>query len=157
MSATPSLPKRVYLGVAEDDWKQRIYCHKKWIKNKSYRNDTTLSSSLLDLKEKHNVFPTLTWSFGKSVPGYSNISKRCLLCLIEKVLIATYENPEEMLNKKSKLMAKCHHNNKLLLSNYKSNDWIYQKWDLVRNIVVIYLMIKKSWNYSLKILQLFFP
>ena len=43
-----------------------------------------------------NVFPTLTWS----VPGYSNISKRCLLCLSEKVLIATYENPKELLNKR---------------------------------------------------------
>ena len=146
MSATPNLPNWVYLSVAEGNWKQRFYNHKKSIKNKSYGNDTTLSSSLWDLKEKHNVFPTLTWSVVKSVPAYSNISKRCLVCLTEKVLIATYENPEEMWNKKSKLMAKYHHNNKLLLSNCKSNDWIYQKWDLVRNIVVIYLMIKKSWN-----------
>ena len=122
VSATPNFPKRVYLGVAEGDWKQRFYNHKKSIKNKSYRNDTTLSSYLWDLREKHNVFPTLTWSVVKSVPGYSNISKRCLLCLTEKVLIATYENPEELLNKRSELMAKCRHNNKFLLSNYKSND-----------------------------------
>ena len=67
-------------------------------------------------------FPTLTWSVAKSVPGYSNISKRCLLCVTEKVLIATYENPEELLNKRSELMAKCRHGNKFLLSNYKSND-----------------------------------
>ena len=98
VSATPNFPKRVYLGVAEGDWKQRFYNHKKSIKNKSYRNDTTLSSYLWDLREKHNVFPTLTWSAVKSVPGYSNISKRCLLCLTEKVLIATYENPEELAN-----------------------------------------------------------
>ena len=122
VSATPNFPKRVYLGVAEGDWKQRFYNHKKSIKNKSYRNDTTLSSYLWDLREKHNVFPTLTWSVVKSVPGYSNISKRCLLCLTEKVLIATYENPEELLNKRSELMAKCRHDNKFLLSNYKSND-----------------------------------
>ena len=77
--------------------------------------------------ERNNIFPMLTWSVVKSVPGYSNISKRCLLCLTEKVLIATYENPEELLNKRSELMAKCRHNNKFLLSNYKSNDWIYQK------------------------------
>ena len=120
--ATRNFPKRVYLGVAEGDWKQRFYNHKKSIKNKSYRNDTTLSSYLWDLREKHNVFPTLTWSVVKSVPGYSNISKRCLLCLTEKVLIATYENPEELLNKRSELMAKCRHDNKFLLSNYKSNN-----------------------------------
>ena len=118
--ATPNFPKLVYLGVAEADWKQRFYNHKKSIKNKSYRNDTSLSSYLWDLR---NVFPTLT----SSVPGYSNISKRCLLCLTEKVLIATYENPGELLNKRPELMAKCRHDNKFLLSNYKSNNGIYQK------------------------------
>ena len=39
--------------------------------------------------------------------------------LTEKVLIATYENPEELLNKRLELMTKCRHNNKFLLSNYK--------------------------------------
>ena len=109
----------VYLGVAEGDWKQRFYNHKKSIKNKSYRNDTTLSSYLWDLREIHNLFPTLTWSIVKSMLGYSNISKICLLCLAEKVLTA---NPKEMLKKRSELMTKCRHNNKFLLSNYKSND-----------------------------------
>ena len=122
VSATSNFPKRVYLGVAEGDWKQRFYNHKKSIKNKSYRNDTTLSSYLWGFREKHNVFPTLAWSGVKPVPGYSNISKRCLLCLTENVLVATYENPEELLIKRSELMAKCRHNNKFLLSNYKSND-----------------------------------
>ena len=125
--ATRNFPKRVYLGVAEGDWKQRFYNHKKSIKNKSYRNDTALSSYLWDLREKHNVFRTLTWSVLKSVPGYSNVSKGCLLCLAEKVLIDTYENPEELLSKRSELMAKCRHNKKLLLSNYKTSNWIYQK------------------------------
>ena len=117
VSATPNFPKRVYLGVAEG-----FYNHKKSVKNKSYRNDTTLSSYLSDLREKHNVFPTLIWSVVKSVPGYSNILKRCLLCLTEKVLLGTYENPEERLNKRLELVAKCRHDNKFLLSNYKSND-----------------------------------
>ena len=111
VSATPNFPKWVYLGVAEGNWNQRSYNHKKLIKNKNSRNDTTLSSYLWDLREKYNVFPTLTWSVVKSVPGYSNISKRCLLCLTEKVLIATYENPEELLNKRSELMAKCRQTN----------------------------------------------
>ena len=52
--ATRNFPKRVYLGVAEGDWKQRFYNHKKSIKNKSYRNDSTLSSYLWDLREKQH-------------------------------------------------------------------------------------------------------
>ena len=116
------LPKANISGVAEGDWKQRFYNHKKSIKNESYRNDTTLSSYLWEHREKYNFFPTLTLSVVKSVPGYSNIPKRCMLCLTEKVLIATYEKPEELLNKRSELMAKCCHNTKFLLSNYKSNN-----------------------------------
>ena len=54
--------------------------------------------------------------------GYWNISKRCLLCLHEKLLILNYQNPAELLNKRSKLMLKCCHENKFLLSNYKGND-----------------------------------
>ena len=61
------------------------------------------------------------------MPGYSNISKQCLLSLTEKMLIAIYENPEQLLNKRSELIAKCRRDNKLLLTNYKSNNWIYQK------------------------------
>ena len=38
--------KNIYLGVAESDWKQRFYNHKKLIQSKSYRNDITLSSYL---------------------------------------------------------------------------------------------------------------
>ena len=32
VSATTNFPKRVYLGVAEGDWKQRFYNHKKSIR-----------------------------------------------------------------------------------------------------------------------------
>ena len=141
MSATPNFPKRVYLGVAEGDWKQRFYNHKKSIKNKSYRNDTTLSSYLWDLREKHNVFPTLTWSVVKSVPRYFNISKRCLLCLPEKVLIATYENPEQLLNKRSELMAKCRQNNKFFLSCREYSSNLPDDWKIVKRIVVNLIVI----------------
>ena len=53
---------------------------------------------------------------------YTNISKQCNLCLNEKVLVLTCENQDELLNKPSELMCKCRHENKFLLSNYKSND-----------------------------------
>ena len=58
VSATHNFPNGIYLDVVEGDWKLRFYNHKKSNKNKSYRNDTTLSSYMWDLGEKHNVFPT---------------------------------------------------------------------------------------------------
>ena len=51
-----------------------------------------------------------------------NISKRCLLCLHEKLLIFNYHNPAELLNKRSELMAKCPQENKFLLSNYEDHE-----------------------------------
>ena len=109
----------VYLGIAEGNWKQRLYNHRKSFKDKKHKNDTAL---LWDLKENHNQIPKLTCSIVRFAPGYSNISKRCLLCLHEKLLIINYHSPAELLNKRSELMAKCHHENKFLLSNYNGNN-----------------------------------
>ena len=43
----------------------------------------------------------------KKVPPYSYISKKCLLCLHEKLKIINYPRPEEVLNKRFKLISKC--------------------------------------------------
>ena len=120
-TATGHLDK-VYLGTAEGDFKQRFYNHKKSFKNKSYANDTTLSKYIWEMKQKHNITPTLKWYIVKSVPSYSNVSKKCLLCLHEKFEILNYPNQKELLNKRSELISKCRHVNKYLLSNYKAND-----------------------------------
>ena len=61
----------------------------------------------------------LLWSIVRFAPGYSNISKRCLLCLHGKLVIVNYHNAAELLNKRSELMAKYRHGNKFLQSNYK--------------------------------------
>ena len=74
------------------------------------------------MKDKYNEMPSLKLSIVESIPGYSNISKRCLPCLHEKYEIINYPNQEELLNKRSELISKCGHSNKYLLSNYKSND-----------------------------------
>ena len=65
------------------------------------------------------------WSIEKNVPAYSNISKRYLLFLCEKLAIITSKDQDNFLNKRSKVMNKCRHENKFLLSNNKSNDWFY--------------------------------
>ena len=75
---------------------------------------------------------SLKRSVVKSFPGYSNISKMCLLCLLEKFEILNYPNQEELLNKRSELISKCCDADKYLLANYKSND-LYPD-----SIIVIY-------------------
>ena len=119
--SAPGFPTRAYLGTAEGEFKTRFYNHKKSFKNNLYKNETTLAKYIWDLKLKHNVTPTLQWYIVKSVVPYSNITKKCGLCLQEKFEILTYPNPEELLNKRSELVSKCRHVNKFLLSNYKGN------------------------------------
>ena len=71
-----------------------------------------------------NIFPnlnlTLVGSIAKKVPTYSNISKKCLLCLHEKLETINYPRPEELLNRRSELISRCRHANKFLLFNYKT-------------------------------------
>ena len=79
---TEKSKEHLYIGVAEGDWKQR-YCNQGMsFRNRNYKNDTALSTFLWELKKSTKETPKLTWS-------YSNISKQCLLCLNEKLLIST--------------------------------------------------------------------
>ena len=113
--------QRAYLGLAEGEWKQRYYNHTQSFRNARHKNDTALSSNLWELKKKTGKIPKLTWSILKIVPGHSNISKQCLLCLHEQLYIATYHDQEE-LQLRSELISKWRHENKFLLANYKAND-----------------------------------
>ena len=113
-------PNKLYLGTAQGDFKKRFYNHRKSFNNEGSANDTTLSKYIWELKETSNSSPTLVWSIAKRLPSYFNISKKCLLCLHEKLKIFHYPQPEELLNKRSELISNCHHANKFLLHNYRT-------------------------------------
>ena len=81
VSATQTFKQRAYLGIAEGNWKQRLYNHRQSFKDKKHKNDTALLSYFWDLKENHNQIPKLTWSIVRFATGYFNISKRYLLRL----------------------------------------------------------------------------
>ena len=120
---TRPLPKKVYLGLAEGEWKSRFYNHKLSFKHKRYSNKTTLSSYVWHLKSVSSETPNLKWSALRCVTPHSNISKKCLLCLYEKLEIVTYQNQKELLNKRFELLCKCRHANKFLLKDYAGNDF----------------------------------
>ena len=120
---TRPLPKKVYLGLAEGEWKSCFYNHKLSFKNKRYSNKTTLSSYMWHLKSVSSETRYIKWSVLRCDPPYSNISKKFLLCLYEKLEIVTYQNQKELLNKRSKLLCKCRHANKFLYKNYTINDF----------------------------------
>ena len=67
------------------------------------------------MKSVSSETPNLKWSVLRCVPPYSNISKKCLLCL--------HVNLKELLNKRFEFICKYHHASKFLLKNYTGNDF----------------------------------
>ena len=68
-----------------------------------------------------NYTPKITWRIIKKCPPYNYNSRKCYLCLNEKLEIALYEG-ENLLNKKTELISKCHHQNKFMLLRHDSKD-----------------------------------
>ena len=84
---SPDKPSKAYLRTAEDDFKKRFYNHRNSFNNEGGANNTTLLKYISELKETLNSIPTLVLSISRKASTYSNISKKCLLCLDEKLEI----------------------------------------------------------------------
>ena len=81
-TATSCNSKKVYLGLTEGELKkQRYYHHVKSFKSEFYVNSTTLSSYVWEMEKRKNVAPAPIWEVLRTVKTYSNITKRCSLCL----------------------------------------------------------------------------
>ena len=87
------------------------------MRNQRYQSETMLSRDVSEIKRAIDQIPSLKQSLITFLPAYSNITKRCQLCLYEKYAIITYPDPENLLNKRSEIMSKCPHQRKFLLSN----------------------------------------
>ena len=103
--ATSSEPQKIYFGLADGKWKQRYYNHKIPFSHKQYSRETRLSSYLWHLKQTFDVSPNLKWSVVRCAKLDSNTSKKCLLCLCEKLVVTTYPRQHKLLNKRSELFA----------------------------------------------------
>ena len=106
-----------YIGATEGTIKQGIYNHKLSFTNWNYSSNTSLSSYIQHLKDM-NISPTITWEILKLAPAYNKTSRKCLLCLHEKLAIITYLLQNTLLNKKSEILSKCRHENKHLLLHF---------------------------------------
>ena len=103
---------KIYIGLTERPWQQRSYSHKLSFTNRKYAHSTALSKYLWDLKDKNQDTPEMSRKIKKSTPAYNNNSKRCILCLEEKMAILTFPEQQKLLSKRSELISKCRHENK---------------------------------------------
>ena len=81
-----------------------------------YGNQTELSKYIWCLKRKGDIF-NMDWDVLKRVPAYSCLSKRCDLCLTDKLMIVSADKAR-LLNKRSEIITKCRHQNKFYLPNF---------------------------------------
>ena len=62
----------------------------------------------------------IAWKIVRRYAPVNRAILRCNLCLNEKLEIATHQG-KNLLNKRSELVSKCRHFNKLLLMNFEDN------------------------------------
>eukprot|EP00794_Sanderia_malayensis_P007635 gene7635-biopygen6221 len=106
-----------YVGLTEGPFKKRYHAHETSFKDRRYEKSTELSKhiwKLNDRNEKHEI----KWSIIARAQAYSNESKKCNLCLTEKLKIAK-ASTAGLLKKRSEMVSKCRHENKFYISNFK--------------------------------------
>ena len=112
--------EKVYFGISEPKFKSRFGPHKTSFNNRKYGNSTKLAEEVWKVKDRGGEY-NINWRIIKHFPGYNPVSKRCMLCLSEKLHIAEYDGGN-MLNTRDELVSKCRHQNKFLLTKCDSKD-----------------------------------
>ena len=102
-----------YIGLTENTFKQCYSSHLQSMRHKKYESSTELSKYIWRMKRSSK--DTNKWSIHKRAPAYSNATKRCKLCLAEKLAIVTADRTIT-LSKRSEMVSKCRHENKIYLS-----------------------------------------
>ncbi len=65
----------------------------------------------------------ITWSVLKQSISYTGGSKRCNLCLEEKLCILKDKNKQNLLNKKSEIVSTCNHRRMEGMRNVIIEEW----------------------------------
>ena len=110
-------PTETYIGVTETEFKTRYNNHKQSFVKERLKNATELSKYIWRLKADNSEY-NISWKVVGTAKPYSNTSKRCNLCILEKYFIV-YKREMATLNKRSEIVSTCRHKNKFLLINNK--------------------------------------
>ena len=106
-----------YIGLTENNFKDRWNQYKHTFRYESKANSTELSKHVWALKNK-GIEPILSWEVIDHAIPFKSGGKICKLCLTEKYHIIT--SKLKRLNKRSELVSTCRHVNKYLLKSIKA-------------------------------------
>lgn len=104
-----------YVGLTGGDFKTRYNNHTASFRNDKRRNATELSKYIWHLKD-NNIDYSITWQTLASCSTYNTKSKRCNLCLREKLFIICQPSMSS-LNRRNELASCCAHRKRTLLCN----------------------------------------
>ena len=105
--------EKTYIGCSEGPFKARLANHTKSFTHKKYKNETKLSQYIWSLKEKNKQF-TLSWEIAAKASPYVCGSRKCDLCLTEKLYISKAD-PEKSLISRAEIISTCRHRKKFTL------------------------------------------
>ena len=107
--------RETYIGLTANQFKTRFRNHTASFRNENKRNATELSKHIWFLKDAKTDF-TVTWKIMARARPYSNVTKRCNLCITEKFFIICKPGAAT-LNKRNELASACRHTAKYLIKH----------------------------------------
>ena len=107
--------KETYIGLTANQFKTRFRNHTASFRNENKRNATELSKYIWSLKDAKTKF-TVTWKIMARARPYSNVTKKCNLCITEKFFIICKPG-SGTLNKRNELASACRHATKFLIKH----------------------------------------
>jgi len=110
---TTSTSRETYIGLCDISFKLRYRNHVFSFKNERYKCATELSKYVWSLKDE-SILYNIKWRKVKQARSYSNVSKRCNVCLWEKYFIIC-KREMATLNNRNELISNCRHSKKFLL------------------------------------------
>ena len=114
-TVSSSVDVKEYVGLSEPPFKTRFTSHKSDLthQDKGTSKGTTLSKHVWNLKLA-NTQHSIKWEIVKQSKPYKCGTRRCDLCLSEKLEILTNKS-QRLLNKRSEILNKCRHSRKFKL------------------------------------------
>ena len=136
-----------YIGLTEKTFKDRWYKHKNSFLYESKANFTELSKFVWECKRKGSE-PILTWNILDQAEPFKPGGKSCNLCSTEKYHIITSEL--DLLNKRSELTSKCHHENKFLIKNFVTKRTPHSIFSYIFSLLHFLRFITSEDHYCVK-------
>ena len=115
-------PTKQYIGITEPTFKSRWNNHLTSFKRETYKHATELSSYIWKLKDGGHSPDNIkvSWSIVQHSSDYQCGSRRCDLCLSEKVAIAIADK-SSLLNSRTEVVSKCRHRRKFQCDRIKDS------------------------------------